>query len=203
MFTGIIEAIGVLHHAETRAGNLILTVASPLSAELSVDQSLSHHGVCLTVTAIGEGTHQVEAVAETLEKTNLRWLKPGDRINLERALTIQQRLDGHLVQGHVDAVGRCLSREDRAGSQEFRIGFPQRFAPLVIEKGSIALNGISLTVFDVTDQAFTVAVIPYTAEHTTMAELQPGAHVNLEFDLVGKYVVRWNQLQAGADTLSS
>jgi riboflavin synthase len=195
MFTGIIEAVGTIRDLTHEQGNLLLTVASPLAAALKIDQSVSHNGACLTVTATGPHTHQVVAVAETLAKTNLGSLKAGDRVNLERSLELGQRLDGHLVQGHVDATGTCTAISGREGSREFRISFPPAFAHLLIEKGSVALNGISLTVFNLTADAFSVAVIPYTLAHTTMGDLKAAEAVNLEFDLIGKYLSRWRQVE--------
>lgn len=190
MFTGIIETVGTVSAIEESKGNLLLTIQSAISAALQVDQSVSHNGICLTVVKKEKDTHQVEAVEETLSRTNLRNLKTGDKLNLERALTLERRLDGHLVQGHVDAVGHCTARVEKAGSTLFSFDFPRKFAPLIIEKGSVALNGISLTVFEVGQDCFSVAVIPYTLQHTTMDLLQEGDEVNLEFDLVGKYVLR-------------
>jgi len=193
MFTGIIEALGTVESLDHQDGNLLIAVRSPLAAALKVDQSLSHQGVCLTVTAIAGEVHQVVAVRETLAKSNLGTLCAGDALNLERALLVGGRLDGHLVQGHVDATGSCLTRTPDEGSTLFRFRFPRAFRTLLIEKGSIALNGVSLTVFSVTDEEFSVAVIPYTLEHTTLGRLQPGDSVNLEFDLVGKYITRLRQ----------
>jgi riboflavin synthase len=193
MFTGIIEAVGTLISAEPQSDNLLFTLSSAISNELQTDQSLSHNGVCLTVTAVENDRHQAVAIAETLSKSNLGALKAGDKINLERSLTFDKRLDGHLVQGHVDATGICISSEEKNGSYEFRFRFPKQFSHLIIEKGSIALNGISLTVFNVTEDEFTIAVIPYTYEHTNMHLLQVNDKVNLEFDLIGKYVLRQAQ----------
>lgn len=194
MFTGIIEALGTVRDIRQEKDNLIFSIHSPISHELRPDQSVSHNGACLTVVAIDQDSHQVMAVAETLQKTNLRTLKPGDQINLERSLTLQKFIDGHLVQGHVDTTGKCLQIDNKNGSTEFRIRFPGKFARLIIEKGSIALNGISLTVFNVTENEFSVAVIPYTFEHTTMHLLREKDIVNLEFDLIGKYVTRWYKI---------
>jgi riboflavin synthase len=190
MFTGITETLGTVTHLEYKADNLILNVASSLASQLRADQSVLHNGVCLTVTDCDHESHRVTAVQETLQKTTLGNLRQGDRVNLERSLTLQDRLDGHLVQGHVDATGRCLHKVEREGSWEFRIQFSPEFAYLVIEKGSIALNGISLTVFDVHRDAFSVAIIPHTLALTTMQWLEPGDLVNLEFDVIGKYVAR-------------
>jgi len=195
MFTGIIETIGQVVEADRKGDNLMLAIRSPLAHELKIDQSVSHQGVCLTVTGILNDIHRTVAIRETLSKTNLGALNPGDPVNLERSLTLDQRLDGHLVQGHVDATGTCLEATPGGGSTEFRFRFPRKFAHLIIEKGSIALNGISLTVFSVTEQEFSVAIIPYTLEHTTMGQLRPGNLVNLEFDMVGKYVTRLHSLE--------
>lgn len=190
MFTGIVEAIGTVQRIIPHGANLLFVINSPISPELRIDQSVSHNGACLTVVEVADKTHQVIAVAETLEKTNLKSMKEGSTLNLERSMTLQRRLDGHMVQGHIDTVATCLEKTEKNGSHEFRFQFPENFAHLVIEKGSIALNGISLTVYDVTNNAFSVAIIPYTYDHTTMRTLQPGDKVNVEFDLIGKYVHR-------------
>lgn len=197
MFTGIIEALGTVESVEPEDENILLKVRSPLAPELRIDQSLAHQGVCLTVTGVRDGVHQAVCVRETLLKTNLGNLKAGDQVNLERSLTLQARLDGHLVQGHVDATGTCEQRTPDEGSTLLRFRFPRAFGALVIEKGSIALNGVSLTVFSVTEEAFSVAVIPFTLAHTTLGRLQPGDTVNLEFDLVGKYIARLQALHPG------
>jgi riboflavin synthase len=197
MFTGIIEATGLIHTVTAHGGNLTFEVSSPLSAGFKPDQSVAHDGVCLTVESVSGGTHRVTAIRETLEKTALGAWTAGRNINLERAMVMGARLDGHLVQGHVDARGRCLSVEDADGSWRYRFSFPEAFAPLMIEKGSICMNGISLTAFDVTTDAFSVAIIPYTYEHTNINSLQPGDDVNLEFDMIGKYVARFNSLSHG------
>jgi riboflavin synthase len=194
MFTGIIESLGHIQSIDNQGSNKTFRIASPLSSELRVDQSVSHNGVCLTVEAIQDGAHQVTAIAETLEKTDLGDWKTGDLINLERCLIMNGRLDGHIVQGHVDTTATCVDRIEREGSWEYRFVFPSKFGPLVIEKGSISLNGISLTVFNVKKKHFTVAIIPYTFEHTNMQQLVPGSKVNLEFDMIGKYVNRLQQL---------
>lgn len=194
MFTGIIEAIGIVREVRPQQDNLIFSIQSPISHELKPDQSVAHNGACLTVTSVDHSLHEVVAVAETLQKTNLGALKPGNEINLERSLTLQKFIDGHLVQGHVDTTGKCIRITKKNGSTEFRIQFPEKFAPLIIEKGSIALNGISLTVFDVTKTEFSIAVIPYTFDHTTMHSLKQGDSVNLEFDMVGKYVNREKEI---------
>jgi riboflavin synthase len=190
MFTGIIEALGTVTKDESKGTNKTFWIASPISDQLKIDQSLSHNGVCLTVEEITNGTHRVTAVQETLEKSNLGRLEVGDTINLERCLAMNGRLDGHLVQGHVDSIGTLVTNNNLQGSWELTFSFDPAFANLVIEKGSISLNGISLTVFNVTDFGFSVAVIPYTYEHTNIRNLQPGDSVNLEFDLIGKYIQR-------------
>lgn len=190
MFTGIIEAIGKIISVEDKNGNRSFRVRSPLSAGFRVDQSVAHNGVCLTVEAVEGDTHQVTAVAETLDKTDLGRWAPGARINLERSLLPSSRLDGHFVQGHVDTTAECLQIDERGGSWEFTFRFPPSFAPLVIEKGSVAVNGISLTAFAVTADTFRVAIIPFTYEHTNLKDLRPGATINLEFDLIGKYILR-------------
>ncbi|MBE7172538.1 MAG: riboflavin synthase [Williamsia sp.] len=190
MFTGIIEAMGTVQEIKTQGTNKTFWIESPLSSELKIDQSLSHNGVCLTVEQVNRNLHQVTAVLETLEKTDLGTWKPGNLINLERCMQLNGRLDGHLVQGHVDATARVTVIQDRNGSWEFSFQFPEQFAHLVIEKGSISLNGISLTVFNVDTSHFTVAIIPYTYEHTNLARLRVHDPVNLEFDLIGKYVQR-------------
>jgi riboflavin synthase len=196
MFTGIIETTGELTDSFSKGTNTTFWISSPVSDELKVDQSVSHNGVCLTVEEVVEGRHRVTAIAETLQKTNLGHWKPGHLVNMERCLPLNGRLDGHLVQGHVDATGTCIHRKSVDGSYEFRFGFPDAFASLVIEKGSICLNGISLTVFNVSRNEFTVAIIPYTFEHTNIKSIEPGSEVNLEFDLIGKYINRHISLKA-------
>jgi riboflavin synthase len=190
MFTGIIEATGRIEEVLPTGTNRTLWLSSPITGELKVDQSVSHSGICLTVEEIKGDRYRVTAIAETLEKTNLGSWKTGDLVNLERCLSFQGRLDGHIVQGHVDATAECIDKKDRNGSWEFRFRFPAEFATLVIEKGSISLNGISLTIFGVTRDEFSVAIIPYTFEHTDIQRIIPGSRVNLEFDMIGKYVSR-------------
>lgn len=190
MFTGIIETLGQVKEIIISGTNKSFWLESPLTAEFKVDQSIAHNGVCLTVEEIKGARYKVTAVEETLKKTALnQWIR-GNYINLERSLLPSSRLDGHFVQGHVDSLGTCKKIEDKNGSWEFTFSFPENFAPLVIEKGSISLNGTSLTVFNVTKTSFEVAVIPYTYEHTTIQFLKEGDLVNLEFDMVGKYIVR-------------
>ena len=190
MFTGIIESLGKIRSIDTNGTNKTFWVESSLTAELKVDQSISHNGVCLTVEEIKDNLHRVTAIEETLEKTNLGTWLPGDLVNLERCMVMNGRLDGHIVQGHVDATATCLTRTDEDGSWEYRFEFPKKFGHLVIEKGSISLNGISLTIFNVKKSRFDIAVIPYTYEHTNVQSIKVGDKVNLEFDMIGKYVSR-------------
>ncbi len=194
MFTGIIEAQGTILTVQQEGTNRIFWVESPISNELAIDQSVSHDGVCLTVDALEAGRHRVTAIAETLEKTNLGSWNTGDPVNLERCMQINGRLDGHIVQGHVDCTAICLSAEDKNGSWNYRFSIPDQFAALIIEKGSISLNGTSLTIFDVTENEFSIAIIPYTYQHTTISKVVPEQLVNIEFDIIGKYVNRMNQL---------
>ncbi|HZE86195.1 MAG TPA: riboflavin synthase [Puia sp.] len=190
MFTGIIESLGTIQTANTLGTNKVFWIESPISAELKVDQSLSHNGACLTVEEIKDGMHRVTAIEETLRKTNLGTWKAGDLINLERCLVMNGRLDGHIVQGHVDSTATCLERKELDGSWEFQFGFPRKFSHLIIEKGSICLNGISLTLFDIKKRQFKIAVIPYTFDHTNIRNVFAGNKVNIEFDMIGKYVSR-------------
>lgn len=195
MFTGIIEQIGIIEKVEINNGNTTLTVNAALTDQLKVDQSVSHSGVCLTVEEIIGDTYKVTAIAETLKKTAVGIWKPGTKVNLERCLRLDDRLDGHIVQGHVDTVGECIAYTEKNGSWEYTIAIDKKFSSLIIEKGSIALNGISLTIFDITECTFTVAIIPYTYEHTNMHMLVLGDTVNIEFDMLGKYINRINSLK--------
>jgi riboflavin synthase len=190
MFTGIIETTGRVTKMEQHGTNLSFWIQSSIAGELKVDQSLAHDGVCLTVEQMDGGVHKVTAIQETLQKTCLGTWEIGQNINLERAMVLGGRLDGHLVQGHVDAKGTCLTVENKDGSWLYRISFPPQFGALIIEKGSICLNGISLTAFEVSKDAFSVAIIPYTYEHTNIQDITDGSKVNLEFDMLGKYIVR-------------
>ena len=190
MFTGIIQQIGVVKEVIGNGSNQTFWIESPLSAQFRPDQSVSHSGVCLTVEEIRGDLHRVTAIAETLEKTNLGDWKAGTRVNLEQCLQLNDRLDGHIVQGHVDCTSICLKRKEKKGSWEFEFKLSKKFAALVIEKGSISVNGTSLTAFDVTRNSFRVAIIPYTFEHTTIGDIFPGMKVNLEFDMIGKYLLR-------------
>lgn len=195
MFTGIIEQTGIIHTVNKDGTNLVCWVRSSISTALKVDQSLSHNGVCLTVEEINGDMHRVTAIEETLQKTNLGDWKPGNIVNLERCMLMNGRLDGHIVQGHVDTLATCNAVIEKNGSWEYSFQLDPDFASLIIEKGSISLNGISLTIFNVTNNGFTVAIIPYTYMHTNMQQLKKGDTVNIEFDIIGKYVNRINQLQ--------
>jgi riboflavin synthase len=190
MFTGIIETMGTIKEVISKGSNQSFWIESSLSRELKVDQSVSHDGVCLTIEEIKDGQHRVTAVAETIKKTTLGHWKTGMSINIERCLQLNGRLDGHIVQGHVDTTLLCMKRTEKKGSWEFEFELPKKFASLVIEKGSISINGISLTAFNVKKKSFTVTIIPYTFEHTTIKDVQKGSLVNVEFDLVGKYLLR-------------
>jgi riboflavin synthase len=194
MFTGIIESLGVVEEVRENGKNRSFLVSSPLSHELKIDQSLSHNGICLTVESITGQNHQVTAVAETLAKTNASDWKKGDLVNLERAMTMHARLDGHMVQGHVDATATCIGILNMDGSWKINFNFPEKFKGLMIEKGSVCVNGISLTAFDVTGNSFSVAIIPYTWDHTNLKNISTGDAVNIEFDMIGKYVERHLQL---------
>jgi riboflavin synthase len=196
MFTGIIESTGTIHSVEVNGTNKTFWVLSSLAGELKIDQSLSHSGVCLTVEEIKDGLHRVTAIEETLLKTNAGQWQTGSAVNLERCMPLHGRLDGHIVQGHVDTVAECTAVIDKEGSWEFSFIFPENFSALVIEKGSISLNGTSLTIFNVGINTFTVAIIPYTFEHTNIHTLQKGDTVNIEFDMIGKYVQRLATLKA-------
>ncbi|WP_116105698.1 riboflavin synthase [Lewinella sp. IMCC34191] len=188
MFTGIIEAAGEVTRIEREGDNVHVTVRSPISTALKIDQSLSHDGVCLTVVAQDEDTHTVTAIRETLNRTRLGEWQEGTRVNLERAMQAGGRLDGHIVQGHVDTVGTCLEVTEAGGSWYYTIGYTSD--DLLVDKGSVCINGVSLTVVDPDDTSFRVAIIPYTYEHTNFKHLRPGDKVNLEFDILGKYIAR-------------
>lgn len=190
MFTGIIEKTGVIEEVLSNGTNRTFLVSSPLYNELKVDQSLSHDGVCLTIETLKDGFHQVTAIAETLHKTNLGTWQKGSIVNLERCMQLNGRLDGHFVQGHVDTTAKCLDVVNQNGSWEYRFEFDKSFSSLIIEKGSVTVNGISLTCFNVTRDQFTVAIVPYTYQHTNISRIKTGDTVNIEWDLVGKYVNR-------------
>ena len=193
MFTGIIEEIGKIVRIEREQANLHLYVKSSFTNELKIDQSVAHNGVCLTVVAIDGDVYQVTAIAETLAKTHLGSLQVGDAVNLERGMLLNTRLDGHIVQGHIDQTGTCSVIQEEAGSTRFTFEYNPSTGNVVIEKGSITVNGVSLTVVDATRDSFSVAVIPYTLAHTNLQHLQIGSVVNLEFDVIGKYVARLMQ----------
>lgn len=195
MFTGIIEALAVVTSIEKQGTNLDFWLQSPITHELKIDQSVAHNGVCLTVVAIENDTYKVTAVAETLQKTNLGNWKEGDKINLERSLKIGARLDGHFVQGHADATATCTEKKTLEGSWLFSFSFPHQFAALLVEKGSVCLNGVSLTVFNVGKNSLTVTIIPYTYEHTNFHQIGQGSVVNIEFDILGKYLLRKTELE--------
>jgi riboflavin synthase len=190
MFTGIIEALGTIQCVSMDRTNKIFWIDSIISSQLKIDESLCHNGVCLTIEDIKDNTYRVTAIRETLDKTNLQNWKEGDVINLERSMQMNGRIDGHIVQGHVDGTGKCIFKKDFDGSTEFIFSFDEDKAPLIIEKGSICVNGVSLTAFNVTQNSFTVAIIPYTFEHTNFKNITEGDLVNLEFDVLGKYVAR-------------
>lgn len=189
MFTGIIEQVGKVVDIKPEGTNLTFTIEANLANELKVDQSVAHNGVCLTVTSINENRYTLDAVQETLLKTNLGKLVIGDHVNIERCMVMNGRLDGHIVQGHVDETATVKSVIDNSGSWlfNFKLNKPSK---LIVEKGSICINGVSLTAFDVSDTGFSVAIIPYTFEHTSFSQLKEGSIVNIEYDIIGKYVQR-------------
>ena len=190
MFTGIIETLGIVETLRESDGNLHITVTSSISSELKIDQSVAHNGVCLTVVALNGNTHTVTAIEETLSKTNLKELHTGSLINLERCMQMNGRLDGHIVQGHVDQTAECIDLKEHGGSWEYTFKYDLSPGNITVEKGSVCVNGISLTVVNSSDDKFSVAVIPYTYEHTNLQQVKPGQLVNLEFDIIGKYVAR-------------
>ena len=193
MFTGIIETSGKVSDLKPDRGNLHITIESPISGELKIDQSVSHNGVCLTVVALGNGKHTVTAIEETLNKTNLGFLNVGDLVNLERCMQLNARLDGHIVQGHVDQTANCIGFKELNGSWEFTFEYNPASGNVTVEKGSVCVNGISLTVVNSKANSFSVAVIPYTFEHTNLSQVREGKAVNIEFDIIGKYVARLMQ----------
>ena len=195
MFTGIIEQTGLIKKIETTGSNKTFWISSQLSNEFKIDQSVSHDGVCLTVEEVKDGMHRVTAIEETLKKSNLDNWYEGDEINLERCMQMNGRIDGHIVQGHVDTTAVCIEKKNRNGSWEYTFEFDEAFASLVIEKGSISVNGTSLTLFNTTRNSFTVAVIPFTHEHTNIKYIEKEKKVNIEFDMIGKYIQRYLQLK--------
>ena len=188
MFTGIIESTGKIEKIDREGKNIKLTLSSNLSSELRVDESLSHNGVCLTVTDCNKNFYSVTIIDESLKKTNFSSVKVGSQVNLERSLKIDGRLDGHIVQGHVDDVAKCIKKIDQENSWLFTFEFSEKFSDLIIEKGSICINGVSLTCFDTSKNNFTVAIIPHTYDNTNFKLLDEGDYVNLEFDILGKYI---------------
>ena len=190
MFTGIVEELGRVKDLTKEGDNLHISIEAHMSSELKIDQSVAHNGVCLTVVAVADNTYNVTAIQETLNKSNLGSLKVNDLVNLERGMKLGARLDGHIVQGHVDQVAECILAQEKDGSWEYRFKYDPALNNVTIEKGSITINGVSLTVVDSEINTFSVAIIPYTYEHTTFKQLQKGDVVNLEFDVIGKYVKR-------------
>jgi riboflavin synthase len=190
MFTGIVEELGRVKDLTKEGDNLHISIEAHMSSELKIDQSVAHNGVCLTVVAVTDNTYSVTAIQETLNKSNLGSLKVNDLVNLERGMKLGARLDGHIVQGHVDQVAECILAQEKHGSWEYRFKYDPALNNVTIEKGSITINGVSLTVVDSEINTFSVAIIPYTYEHTTFKQLQKGDVVNLEFDVIGKYVKR-------------
>lgn len=194
MFTGIIETLGIIKDIQKEGDNLHITIASSITNELKIDQSVSHNGVCLTVVAISDDEYTVTAIKETILKTNLTEWKVGNIVNLERAMKLGDRLDGHIVQGHVDQIGECISIEEVNGSWYFTFNYDRKLNNITIEKGSITINGVSLTVLNSKVDEFSVAIIPYTFEHTNFKDFTIGTKINLEFDVIGKYVSRLTNL---------
>ena len=196
MFTGIIETMGIIENLQKEGGNLHIQIRSDITEELKIDQSVSHNGVCLTVVEISNSTYTVTAVDETLQKSNLGKLDKGDIINLERAMVLGSRLDGHLVQGHVDNTAICTNIEEQDGSWYFHFEYDPLAGNVTVEKGSITVDGVSLTVVDSGANSFSVAIIPYTYENTRFKEYEIGSTVNLEFDVIGKYVARIMEMRS-------
>ena len=194
MFTGIIKETGIVQEVSEDRTNKVFWITSDITSLLKIDESVCHNGVCLTIEDINENKYRVTAIQETLNKTNIADWKTGDMINLERSMQMNGRIDGHIVQGHVDGTGSCISTKDLGGSFEYIFSFDEEKAALIIEKGSICVNGVSLTAFNVTKKTFAVAIIPYTFEHTNFKNTKEGDLVNLEFDMLGKYVARMIQL---------
>lgn len=195
MFTGIIETLGIVKEIQKDGDNLHLTITSDITKELKIDQSVAHNGVCLTVVAIDNNDYTVTAIKETIDKTTLGEWQVGDLVNLERAMKLGDRLDGHIVQGHVDQTGVCKSITEANGSWYFSFEYNSQLNNITIEKGSITVNGVSLTVVNSQANGFSVAIIPYTFEHTNFKTFKVGSKINLEFDVVGKYVARLHALR--------
>ena len=190
MFTGIIENIGLVSNLKTELDNLHITIKSTIASELKIDQSVAHNGVCLTVIDINKDEYTVTAIKETLDKTNIGFLKLNDKVNLERAMKLGDRLDGHIVQGHVDQTAECISIKEENGSWVFTFKYDSTLNNITIEKGSVTVNGTSLTVVNSKKDTFSVAIIPFTYEHTNFNTFKTGTLVNLEFDVLGKYVAK-------------
>lgn len=190
MFTGIIETLGVIQEIRKEKDNLHVTVDAAITNELKIDQSVAHNGICLTVVGIMENSYTVTAIDETIKKTNLATWRVGDQVNLERAMKLGDRLDGHIVQGHVDQTAVCVAIEETNGSWGYTFEYDSNLSNITIEKGSITVNGVSLTVVNSKANQFSVAIIPYTQEHTNFHNFKVGSTVNLEFDVIGKYVSR-------------
>jgi riboflavin synthase len=201
MFTGIIESLGSVQNIEKEGTNVHFTFDSSISNELKIDQSVAHNGVCLTVIGLGEGWHRVTAIDETLQRTNLGNLNIGDEVNLERAMIAGARLDGHMVQGHVDGVGRCVEIVDLDGSWVFTFEYEPTPEHILVDKGSVCINGTSLTVVNPINNYFSVAIIPYTYEHTVFHAIRVGDTINLEFDIIGKYIAKYAKLYSNASKL--
>lgn len=193
MFSGIIEDLATIINIDTNGSNYTYTLESRIASELKIDQSVAHNGVCLTVEKVNSDSYTVTAIDETIQKTNLSTWKIGSKVNIERSITLQTRLDGHMVQGHVDGIGSIKNIENKDGSWLLTVEFDPKNQHLVVEKGSITLNGTSLTAFNVTSNSLQVAIIPYTWEHTSVHSLQLGDTINMEFDVIGKYVARMMQ----------
>jgi len=196
MFTGIIEAFGTVVALDPENENLHITIECPFTSELKVDQSVSHNGVCLTVTAIQNNQYTVTAIAETLRKTNVGLLSVNEMVNLERSMVMNGRIDGHIVQGHVDTAGVCTSIEDQQGSWKFTFEYDEELNMITVEKGSVCINGVSLTVIDSGRNTFSVAIIPFTYNHTNFKALREGSVVNIEFDILGKYISKYLSLKS-------
>ncbi len=199
MFSGIIEEFATVVAVKNDRDNIDLTLQCSFVNELGIDQSVAHNGVCLTVVRIDNGTYTVTAMKETLDRTNLGLLKVGDKVNVERSMLMNGRLDGHIVQGHVDETARCIAMEDANGSTYFTFEYPEnremaKKGYFTVDKGSVTVNGVSLTVCNPTNNTFQVAIIPYTLEHTNFCDIKVGSVVNLEFDILGKYIARLQQL---------
>ena len=199
MFSGIVEGMARVVAIEKKDDNIDLTLSCPFAHELGIDQSVAHNGVCLTVVSLGEGSYTVTAMRETLERSNLGLLKVGDEVNVERSMMINGRLDGHIVQGHVDQTATCISVEEQGGSHQYTFrhetdGEMVSRGYFTVDKGSVTVNGVSLTVCRPTEDTFQVCIIPYTYENTNFHSIRPGSVVNLEFDIIGKYLARMNSL---------